>query len=208
MCGSDWVFRCVGAADPAICHTRVVAKPVEVNVSPEENQSAWSRFLAGRTGAQRFVLAIGALAAALVPIGVVVAAIVRVTSGGDDGDKTIAAVTVAGGDGSDGSVRVIENQSEGADEFIMFLLDRDGGAPVQLNHQVMGVPGPGDVTVQYNCDASTGCSLVRVQDGQVTYDVIDGGVWFVGCYGVVKDGAGYGAQGLDIELHYQGEDCP
>ncbi len=64
------------------------------------------------------------------------------------------------------------------------------------------------MTLQYNCDPGVGCSLVRVEDGEVTYAEIAGGLWFQGCYRVVKDGAGYGAHPLDIELHHQGEVCP
>lgn len=174
--------------------------PVEPPEHPSglnhDKQSFWAQFLQGKTSAQRFVIALGALAAALLAIGAVVTTIVRVV---DSDDSSVGL--------ANGEVQRIENQSADADDFVQLLLDHDGGAPVPLDHQIMGRPGPADVSIDYNCGAATGCSTVRIQDGQVTFSSISGGIWFQGCYGVVKDGAGYGAQGLDIELHFQGPTC-
>lgn len=106
-----------------------------------------------------------------------------------------------------GGVKRIENQSSDADRLIQDLVDHDG-VVIQLNHQILGKPGPGDVTVEYACDQSTGCSSVRIQDNQVTFDPIEGGVWFKGCYRVIVDGSGYGAQSLDLEMTFRGATCP
>ncbi len=162
-----------------------------------DKQSFWAQFLQGKTSAQRFVIALGALAAALLAIGAVVTTIVRLVD--SDDDRSVGP--------ANGEVQRIENQSADADDLVRLLLDHDGGPPLALNHQIMGQPGPGDVSLQYDCGAATGCSTVRIQDGQVTFASIAGGIWFTGCYGVVRDGAGYAAQGLDIELHFQGETC-
>ncbi len=176
-------------------------EPVEPPEHPSglnhDKQSFWAQFLQGKTSTQRFVIALGAMAAALLAIGAVVTTIIRVVDSDDDSSVGPAS----------GEVQRIENQSAEADDFVQLLLDHDGGPPLPLDHQIMGRPGNADVSLDYDCDAPTGCSIVRIQDGQVTFSSISGGIWFQGCYGVVKDGAGYGAQGLDIELQFRGATC-
>jgi hypothetical protein len=160
-------------------------------------ESAWRRFLTGKTSPQLFLIALGALSAALLAIGAVVVAVVRFVDGHDD----------AGVGSANDGVQRIESQSDAADEFVQFLIDHDG-RPVQLDHQVIAQPGPADVSLQYNCDQPTGCNVVRLQAVDDSASEIAGGRWFQGCFGVVKDGAGYGAQPLDLELHPQGQTCP
>jgi hypothetical protein len=174
-----------------------VEPPEHPSAPNRERQSFWAQFLQGKTSAQRFVIALGALAAALLAIGAVVTTIARAVD--NDDDRSVGPAT--------GEVQRIENQSVEADDFVQLLLDHDGGPPLPLDHQIMGRPGPGDVSLDYNCGAATGCSTVRIQDEQVTFSSISGGVWFQGCYGVVKDGPGYGAQGLDIVVSFQGTTC-
>ena len=101
----------------------------------------------------------------------------------------------------------VESGTSDADDFIRYLVNSDGTV-VELNHEITGRPGPGDVSVEYDCTAAAGCSTVRIQDSQVTYEPIEGGVWFRGCYRVVVDGNGYGAQALDLEMTYRGSTCP
>ena len=163
----------------------------------ETERSRWQRFLAGTTGPQRFVLAVGALAAAVLAIGGVVAAVVRFVDG-DDARRV--------GPATD-EVQRIENQSAEADELVDFLIEHDGGPQVQLNHQVIAPPGSNDVSLQYACDEPTGCSLVRLQLPNSTPNEIPNGLWFQGCYSVIMDGAGYQSDPLDLELHRRGETC-
>ena len=163
----------------------------------EGEPTTWQRFLAGKTSLQLFVIALGALAGAFLAIGAVVSATVRLVDGDDH----------AGVGPADGRVQRIESQSAEADELVQFLLDHDGG-PVQLDHQVIAQPGPSDVSLQYDCDRPSGCAVVRLQAPDSIPAEIPGGLWFQGCYGVTKDGAGYGAQPLDIALRLQGPTCP
>ena len=163
----------------------------------EGKQTTWQRFLAGKTSLQLFVIALGALAGALLAISAVVSATMRIIDGDDD----------TGVGAGDGQVQRIESQSAEANELVQFLLDHDG-QPVQLDHQVVAERGPGDVSLQYDCDRPSGCSVVRLQAPDSIPAEIPGGLWFQGCYGVTKDGAGYGARPLDIELRRQGATCP
>jgi len=159
--------------------------------------SAWQRFLAGKTNVQRFVIALGALAGAVLAIGAVVVAAAELL------DRRTAIGPAAG------EVRQIENQQRSADEFVRFLLHAAGtSVPVHLDHQVLAPRGPGgEYRLEYACD-STGCSFVRLETPADIPATIRGGVWYQGCWSVVKDGAGYGADPLDIELRLQGETCP
>jgi hypothetical protein len=175
-----------------------VRGPKDQTGSTDGELNPWQRFLRGKTSPQLFVIALGALAAAVLAIGAVVASVVKVFDGDDKGGVGPA----------NGKIQRIENQSTDADEFVRFLLDRDGGKPVQLDHQVIAPRGPADVSLQYNCDQPTGCSLVRVQTPDSIPAEITGGFWLQGCYSVVRNGAGYGAQPLDLALRRQGERCP
>lgn len=163
----------------------------------EQEQSRWQRFLKGKTGPQRLVLAVGALAAAVLAIGGVVAAVVRFVDGDDE--RRVGPAT--------DEVQRIENQSAEADDLVRFLIEHDERSPVQLNHQVTAPRGPNDVSLQYACDEPTGCSVVRLQLPDSTANEISNGLWFQGCYLVVMKGAGYGAQPLDLELQLRGETC-
>ncbi len=157
------------------------------------------RLLDNKTGPQRVVISLGALAAALIAIGGVVTAVVRVV--GDDGD------------GRDGLERVpsetrrIESGTTAANEFVQDLLAHDGGV-VALDHQVIAEKGPADVRLQYNCSDAGVCAMVRLQDVEDSAGDMADGRWFNGCFAVTQDGVGYGAKPLDIELQRQGETCP
>jgi hypothetical protein len=159
--------------------------------------SVWQRFLAGKTSGQRFVLALGALAAAILAIGGVAVGAAKVL------DQRTTVEPAAG------QVQQIHDQQRSADDFVRMLLRvADTGAPVQLDHQVLARRGPGgEYRLGYGC-GSAGCSFVRLEAPATQPDGIAGGAWYQGCWSVVKDGAGYGADHLDLELYRQGDTCP
>ena len=167
------------------------------------SRTSWvQRLLDNKTGPQRAVISLGALAAALIAIGAAVAAVVRLLD--DDGDA-------GGGAGSvdvvapDGTQRV-ESATAAADEMVRSLLDHDG-AVVELDHQVIAEKGPADVSLRYACTDAGVCATVRLQDVRVVAGELPDGRWFQGCFAVAQDGVGYGAEPLDIELVHQGETC-
>jgi hypothetical protein len=159
--------------------------------------SGWQRFLAGKTSGQRFVLALGALAAAVLAIGGVVVGAAQLL----DQRTTVEPAT--------GQTQQIDNRQRSADEFVRLLLGvADARAPVQLDHQVLAPRGPGgEYRLEYGC-GSAGCSFVRLEAPADQPAGIAGGVWYQGCWSVVRDGAGYGADHLDLELRRQGDTCP
>jgi hypothetical protein len=78
----------------------------------------WQRFLAGKTTVQRFVIALGALAGAVLAIGGVVVATTKLL------DQRTAVGPASG------QIEEIQNQQGTADEFVRFLLRAaDTGAP-------------------------------------------------------------------------------
>ena len=166
--------------------------------------SRWQAFLSGKTGAQRFVLALGALATAVLAIGGVVAGAVSVLDG--RGVKSTLGQQA-------GEVQRIENQSDSADAFVHDLLNAaDAGKPLELDHQVFaprGTTGP-QHELQYNCEATSGCNLVRLEPGDAPRfpDSTAERVWYQGCYAIVRDGNGFGADRLDIVLSFTGTTCP
>ncbi len=162
--------------------------------------STWHRFLDGKTSGQRLVLALGALAGALLAIGALIAGIGALV-GDDDGPATPGTSTTPTGE------TVVESQSEGADAFVRQLLATEG-APIQLNHKVMAPDADAHFRLEYDCAKATGCSFTRLETEAFNEARIPGGVWFRGCYSVVGDGAGYGADDLDLEFTEQGPTCP
>lgn len=165
---------------------------------PAARQSTWHRFLDGKTSGQRLVLALGALAGALLAIGGLVAAVTALV-----GDDTPPGSTTS----TSTDPTVVENQSKKADEFVRDLLATNG-APVQLDARVLAPDEGSHVRLEYDCDKATGCSFTRLEIGSFIADRIPGGVWFQGCYSVVKEGAGYGADHLDLEFTESGPTCP
>ena len=158
--------------------------------------SGWQRFLAGKTTVQRLVIAMGALAGAVLAIGGVVVGAAHLF------DRASAIGPAAG------KIQQIHNQQESADEFVRFLLSAaEKQAPVPLDHQVFAPRGPGgEYRLEYGC-GSTGCRLVRLETPVGGADAVNDRVWYQGCWSVVKDGYGYGADHLDLELRRQGDTC-
>lgn len=170
----------------------------QMDPAHDPDRTSWQRFLSGRTGIQRFVLALGALATALLAVGGLIAGVAALVR--DRGDPNVPpAVGVADS---------IENQSRQADEFVRFLLQAAGGAPLQLDHQVLAPKGDGHFRLEYNCAPAAGCNFVRLGTPRDIPAEISDGVWYQGCWSVTKDGAGYGADLLDIALEKQGDLCP
>jgi hypothetical protein len=155
----------------------------------------WSRFLAGSTTGQRLVRAVGALATALLATAALAAGVVRVIGAAADAGPSL------------GGPPTVATQTESADGFVRFLLANEQKT-VQLDTRVTGEPGPAHVSLHYDCAKRTGCSLVRVESNDDSFDRVEGGVWIQGCYLVVREGNGYGAEHLDIELHARGSTCP
>lgn len=160
--------------------------------------SAWQRFLAGRTVLQRAVLAVGALAAASLAVLAVVRAVAAAADG--VGGRDVASAAEGGVD--------IANQSGDADDLVRFLLKRAGGAPVTLDHRVHAPIGNGgEVRLEYAC-GSTGCRTARLESPAYIESVLPDGRWYRGCYGVsIRIGSGYGGEPLYLELRHQGPTC-
>ncbi len=165
----------------------------------DSRQTTWQRFLDGTTGAQRFMLAIGALAGAVLAIGGVIAGGATLLGSDEEGPRVRP---------GDGKVQTVENQSTQADEFVELLLRAAGGKAVQLNHNVLTPKGDAHFRLEYNCASPTGCNYVRLEAASDPPAEIVGGVWYQGCWSIAKDGAGFGADHLDIEFTKTGEVCP
>lgn len=182
----------------------LACEAVGVGHTPADRPSRWQAFLGGKTAAQRFVLALGALAAAVLAIGGVVAGAISLL--GDGGSPSTPGRQA-------GDVVTIENQSDSADAFVRELLDAaDTGVPLELDHQVFaprGTTGP-QHELQYNCEATPGCNLVRLEPGDAPRlpDSTNERVWYQGCYAITRDGNGFGADRLDIVLTLTGATCP
>ncbi len=173
------------------------ASAAAVDTQADRKPSTVQRLLDNKTGPQRLLISLGALAAAFIAIGGVVTAVVRVFdddgSGGADLDR------------APGETQRIENRTEEANRFVADLLDHDGGV-VALDHQVIAENVAADVHLLYNCNDAGVCNMVRIQDHDVVGEEPDG-LWLKGCFAVTQDGNGYGAESLDIVLGYQGETC-
>jgi hypothetical protein len=160
--------------------------------------------LGNRTGPQRLLLELGALATAVLAIGALVMAVITVVGRlGDDDDDD-------GGTGRSGVARAaerIEPRTTEADEFVGWLLDHEDSV-VQLDHEVVGELTAADARLLYACSAGGVCASTRIQDADVVGTETDDGWWFQGCFAVARDGRGYGVEPLDIELSAQGDQCP
>jgi hypothetical protein len=169
----------------------------DVNGVPGSPKSRLERFLKGKTGWQRLLFALAAIATALIAIGTVVTGVVKFV-----GDRVEPSSSPGGG------IQIVESQKKSADKFVRLLIEHDGAAPLQLNHQLIGSKGPADVTLEYNCQSSGRCNATRVQSPRDEASELQNGRWFKGCWTVEMKGLGYGVQDLDLALVRQGEICP
>ena len=180
------------------------------------------RLLDQKTVWQRALIAVTAVATAITAVAGVVALLLPLfrpapdtaapsTPGPSPAVTRVDSAVPAGGALTPAGVTVIRTQTAEADALVQRLIDTAGRAPVLLDHQIMGAPGPADVTVNYACGSTGTCSKTRIQapgvDGMAVLGG-GGGVWFQGCFAVTVDGNGYGAEHLDIELRKVGDACP
>jgi hypothetical protein len=159
----------------------------------------WHRLRAGPTRAHRLLVSLGAAATAVAALASLVAGGLRLVDRADGSGAADRA-------GPDGVVR-IEHRTASADAFVALLLDTAASSrPIALDHQVIAPTGDGHYRLEYDC--ATGCEYVRLETPEGNEATIDGGVWFRGCWEVAVDGAGYGADHLDLALRYRGATCP
>lgn len=171
-----------------------------------------SRIVSGKTGPQRLLLWLGAAATALLAIGTLLTALggwLRPSpTGSPSSESSVVGSTPAS---IEDTSRVIRNQSLGADAFVQQLLGAaDSRRPVQLNHTIYAPHGEGaSIRLEYGC-VTAGCSFTRLEPDGWGFDWMtdDTGAWVRGCVRVTRDGAGFGAEHLDLELLKTGPTCP
>ena len=181
------------------------------------------RLLNQKTGWQKALVAVTAIATAIIAVGGVVALILplfratpetaaSVTPGPTPAATRVdSAVPAAGVTTTDGGTTVIRTQTAEADALVKRLIATAGKAPILLDHQIFGKPGPVNVTLYYGCGQTGACSMTRIEvANDAGREVLagDSGVWLRGCFWVTLDGSGYGVEHLDIELRKVGERCP
>jgi hypothetical protein len=180
------------------------------------------RLLNQKTDWQKALLAVAAIVAAMTTIAGGVALVLPLFRGSPDtaapatpapapaATRVDSAVAAASG-ASPAEVTVVHTQTAEADAFVQKLLDAAGRVPILLNHKILGQPGAADVRLYYACGSTGSCSMTRIQAPQVAgMSKLSGdtGVWFQGCFSVVKIGNGYGADYLDLPLTKVGDRCP
>jgi hypothetical protein len=172
---------------------------------PPAKSSPWEGFLAKKTPWQRWLLAIGGVAGAVVSIGTVVITLAGWLGGSDDGggdERVRSAAAFAG--------RTIESGTDEGDDLVRLLVAADGGEPVALDLTVLSPEGrPIDpyLPLWYNCApgavvGSGVCNLVRLEfPGDIPVQTLNPLGWrFQGNYRVtVRNGHGYGTD-LDISF--------
>lgn len=190
--------------------------------APKRRPSLAHRLLDQKTVWQRALIAVTAVATAITAVAGVVALLLPLFRAGPDAaapstpGPTPAVTRVdtgvpAGGTLAPAGVTEIRTQTAEADALVRRLIDTAGRAPVLLNHQILGAPGPADVTLHYACGSTGTCSTTRIQAPNVDgMAALTGGrgVWFQGCFAVAQKGAGYGADDLDLALTKVGDACP
>jgi hypothetical protein len=169
-------------------------------------ETRWTRFLAGKTSGQRFILQVSALAAAVATIGGVALGGWKLVSG------VISRVSDSSLSTSAGQTQQVQNGSTAADRFVELLVDKSKrGTPMPLDHQVhfSGIDN-NQFTLQYHCDPGP-CSTVTLVDYGVAAAPISGADqarWFHGCWTAERQGPGLDAVGLKVTLVRVGETCP
>jgi hypothetical protein len=189
---------------------------------PEKRPSLAHRVLNEKTVWQKVLIAVGSIATAITAVAGVVALALplfrpapetgaSVTPAPVPAASRIDSAVPAGGAVTSGGVTVIQTQSAEADALVKNLIATAGRAPVLLDHQIMGRPGPANVTLYYGCGTNGACSMTRIEVAALEGMAVltgDTGVWLRGCFSVTLDGFGYAADHLDIELRKVGEGCP
>ncbi len=180
------------------------------------------RLLDQKTVWQRALIAVTAVATAVTAVAGVVALLLPLfrpapdtaapsTPGPAPAVTRVDSAVPAGGALTPASVTVVRTQTAEADALVRSLIATAGRAPVLLDHQIMGKPGPANVTLYYGCGSTGSCSMTRIEVADLEgMAVLTGntGVWLRGCFAVTLDGNGYGVEHLDIELRKVGDGCP
>ena len=188
---------------------------------PEKRPSLAHRVLNEKTVWQKVLIAVGSIATAITAMAGVVALVLplfrpapesgAVTPAPVPAASRLDSAVPAAGAVTSGGVTVIQTQSAEADALVKNLIATAGRAPVLLDHQIMGKPGPANVTLYYGCGPNGACSMTRIEVARLEGMAVltgDTGVWLRGCFSVTLDGFGYAADHLDIELRKVGEGCP
>jgi hypothetical protein len=189
---------------------------------PEKRPSLAHRVFDEKAIWQKVLIAIGSVATAITAVAGVVVLILPLFRPAPEAGASVTPAPVPaasrsesavppGGAVTSGGVTVIQTQSAEADELVKNLIATAGRAPVVLDHQIMGKPGPANVTLYYGCGANGACSMTRIEVAALEGMAVltgDTGVWLRGCFSVTLDGFGYAADHLDIELRKVGEGCP
>jgi hypothetical protein len=160
------------------------------------------RLLNQTTTWQKVVLAVGAIAGLVTSVAGVVALVLPMVGGSSAGGAL--------GSTAPTDAVTISSQTAATDRFVRELLDAAAAPrPVALDHHLMGQSVASDVLLYYNCGSTGSCAMTRVQVVD-TYGMstMPGGIWVRGCFSVTRDGLGYGADPLDIELRKVGDTCP
>jgi hypothetical protein len=190
--------------------------------APKRRPSLAHRLLDQKTVWQRALIAVTAVATAITAVAGAVALLLPLfrpapdTAAPPTPGPSPAATRGTSGSPDDGApapagVTVVRTQTTEADALVRRLIDTAGRAPVLLDHQIMGKPGPANVTLYYGCGPTGACSMTRIEVADLAGLAVltaDTGVWIRGCYAVTLDGTGYGVEHLDIELRKVGDACP
>jgi hypothetical protein len=184
---------------------------------PRPKKSWWQRFLDGKTVPQKFIVAIGALAAAAIAVGTIVAAAINWLGNGDPESRTTVTDSAEfAGDGVDGEPFVLRSGTPDANRFVEFgIAAARRGNPFELNVQIPEAlfDNGSHLRLFYACDDSGvigdgPCSFVRLEQGSSTPIALNPiGWWLRGCYLLALDGAGYQAEHLDFELTWVNTTC-
>jgi hypothetical protein len=190
--------------------------------APKRRPSLAHRLLDQKTVWQRVLIAVTAVATAITAVAGVVALLLPLFRPAPDAAAPptpaptpavtrVDSAVPAGGAQPPAGVTVIRAQTAEADALVRRLVDTAGKATVLLDHQIMGKPGPANVSLYYGCGSTGACSMTRIEVANLEgMAVLTGetGVWIRGCYAVTLDGNGYGVDHLDIELRKVGDACP
>ncbi|MEP6649164.1 MAG: hypothetical protein ABJA74_04525 [Lapillicoccus sp.] len=188
---------------------------------PPPKRSLGYRLLNQKTGWQKALLAVATVATAIISVAGVIALLLPLFRTTPEGGALptptpapaatrVESAVAVGSAVTPGGPTVVHTQTMEADELVRTLIATAGRAPILLNHQVLGRPGPANVTLYYGCGQTGSCSKTRIEVASEGLAVMagDAGVWFRGCFAVNLDGFGYGADHLDIELRKVGDRCP
>ena len=132
------------------------------------------RLLDQKTVWQRALIAVTAVATAVTAVAGVVALLLPLfrpapdtaapsTPGPAPAVTRVDSAVPAGGALTPAGVTVVRTQTAEADALVRNLIATAGHAPVLLDHQIMGRPGPANVTLYYGCGSTASCAMTRIE---------------------------------------------